>query len=115
MILEVEPKEAIIRLAEDVTGVLKASEISIDRIEDARNVLTVGEEVEVKIVSVDRKNRNLGLSIKAKEVDDEREAVREHRREWWLCGQPIRSVPCAEACRGGSGTTPGTIRYSRGG
>ncbi|NIP13275.1 MAG: 30S ribosomal protein S1 [Pseudomonadales bacterium] len=81
VILEVEPKEAIIRLAEDVTGVLKASEISIDRIEDARNVLTVGEEIEVKIVSVDRKNRNLGLSIKAKEVEDEREAVREHRRQ----------------------------------
>ena len=77
----VEPKEAVIRLAEDVTGVLKASEISIDRIEDARNVLTAGEEVEVKIVSVDRKNRNLALSIKAKEVDDEREAVREHRRQ----------------------------------
>jgi small subunit ribosomal protein S1 len=81
VVVEVEPKEAVIRLAEDVTGVLKASEISIDRIEDARNVLTAGEEVEVKIVSVDRKNRNLALSIKAKAVDDEREAVREHRRQ----------------------------------
>jgi small subunit ribosomal protein S1 len=81
VIVEVEPKEAVIRLAEDVTGVLKASEISIDRIEDARNVLTAGEEVEVKIISVDRKNRNLALSIKAKAVDDEREAVREHRRQ----------------------------------
>jgi small subunit ribosomal protein S1 len=81
VIVEVEPKEAVIRLAEDVTGILKASEISIDRIEDARNVLTAGEDVEVKIISVDRKNRNLGLSIKAKEVDDEREAVREHRRQ----------------------------------
>jgi small subunit ribosomal protein S1 len=80
VILEVEPREAIIRLAEDLTGTLKASEISIDRVEDARNSLTVGEEIEVKIISVDRKNRTIGLSIKAKDRDDERTAVREHRR-----------------------------------
>ena len=81
VIEEVEPKEAIIRLAEDLTGLLKASEISIDRVEDARNVLTVGDEIEVKIISVDRKNRNIGLSVKAKDIEDEREAVREHRRQ----------------------------------
>ena len=75
----VEPKEAVITLAPDVTGVLKASEISVDRVEDARNALTVGSEVEVKVISVDRKNRNIGLSIKAKLVADEREAVQEHR------------------------------------
>ncbi|MEM7079849.1 MAG: 30S ribosomal protein S1 [Pseudomonadota bacterium] len=79
-IVEVEPKEAMIELAEDVIGVLKASEISIDRVEDARNVLTVGEEIEVKVVSVDRKNRNIGLSIKAKEMDEERQAVRDHQK-----------------------------------
>ena len=79
-ITEVEPKEAVIELAEEVSGLLKASEISIDRVEDARNVLTVGEEIEVKIVSVDRKNRTIALSIKAKEVDTERQAVREHKR-----------------------------------
>ncbi|MDP6374765.1 MAG: 30S ribosomal protein S1 [Pseudomonadales bacterium] len=76
---EIEPKEAIIRLAEDVDGLLKASEISIDRVEDARNVLSVGQEIEVKIVSVDRKNRHIGLSIKAKDIEDERTVVREHR------------------------------------
>ncbi len=79
-ITEVEPKEAVIELAEEVSGLLKASEISIDRVEDARNVLTVGEEIEVKIVSVDRKNRTIALSIKAKEMDTERQAVREHKR-----------------------------------
>jgi small subunit ribosomal protein S1 len=79
-VVEVEPKEAVIKLADDVEGVLKASEISLDRVEDARNVLSVGEEVEVKIISVDRKNRNIGLSIKAKDIDDERSAVRDHRR-----------------------------------
>ncbi len=78
-IKEVEPKEAVVELATDVTGTLKASEISQDRVEDARNVLKAGEEVEVKIISIDRKNRNIGLSIKAKDMEDERTAVREHR------------------------------------
>jgi len=81
VVVEVEPKEAVIKLAEDVTGILKASEISQDRVEDARNVLSVGEEVEVKIISVDRKNRAISLSIKSKDVDEERAAVREHRRQ----------------------------------
>ncbi len=79
VVREVEPKEAVIELAEDVLGTLKASEISQDRVEDARNVLKPGEEVEVKIISIDRKNRNIGLSIKAKDIEDERAAVREHR------------------------------------
>ena len=79
VVLEVEPKEAVIELAGDVTGTLKASEISVDRVEDARNVLKPGEEIEVKIISIDRKNRSIALSIKAKDVDDERTAVREHR------------------------------------
>jgi small subunit ribosomal protein S1 len=79
IIREVEPREAIIDLAEDVVGILKASEISIDRVEDARNSLTAGEEIEVKVVSIDRKNRVIGLSIKAKDIEDERAAVREHR------------------------------------
>ncbi|MEE4383294.1 MAG: 30S ribosomal protein S1 [Pseudomonadales bacterium] len=79
IITAVEPKEAHVRLADEVEGVLRASEISVDRVEDARNVLKEGEEIEVKIVSVDRKNRVIGLSVKAKDIADEREAVREHR------------------------------------
>tara|TARA_A100001037_G_scaffold304408_1_gene341112 strand:+ start:27645 stop:29348 length:1704 start_codon:yes stop_codon:yes gene_type:complete len=81
VIEEVEPTGATLRLAEELTGYLKASEISIDRVEDARNALSVGDEIEVKIVSVDRKNRSIGLSIKAKDIQDEREAVREHQRQ----------------------------------
>ncbi len=76
----VEPKEAVLELAEEVTGILKASEISKDRVEDARNVLKAGDEMEVRIISIDRKNRTIGLSVKAKELADEREAVRDHRR-----------------------------------
>jgi len=81
VVQSVDAKEAVVLLAPDVTGVLKASEISQDRVEDARNVLREGQELEVKIVSVDRKNRSIGLSIKAKEAEEERAAVKEHRRQ----------------------------------
>ena len=80
-VLEVQPKEAVIELVEDVTGILKASEITIDRVEDARNVLKEGEELEVKIVNMDRKNRTIGLSIKAKDIEEERQAVKEHQKQ----------------------------------
>ena len=70
----------VIELAEEVSGTLKASEISVERVEDARSLLNVGDEIEVKIVSVDRKNRTIGLSIKAKDIEEERQAVREHQR-----------------------------------
>ena len=78
-VLSVEPKEAMIQLADGVEGSLKVSEISVDRIEDARTVLKEGEAVTVKIINVDRKNRYVGVSIKAKEQDDERANLREHR------------------------------------
>ena len=79
VVQSVDAKEAIVVLADEVTGVLKASEISVDRVEDARNALSVDQEVEVKIISIDRKNRTIGLSIKAKDVDEERQAVQDHR------------------------------------
>ena len=78
-VITVEQREAVIRLASEVEGSLKAAEISQERTDDVRNVLKPGDEVSVKIVNVDRKNRYLGLSIKAKEHDDERANLREHR------------------------------------
>ncbi|PAU86473.1 30S ribosomal protein S1 [Pseudomonas sp. WN033] len=78
---EVDAKGAVITLADDVEGTLKASEISRDRIEDARNALNVGDEVEAKIVGVDRKSRVISLSIKSKDVDDEKEAIRDLRQQ----------------------------------
>jgi small subunit ribosomal protein S1 len=74
-VIEVDAKEVIIKLADEVEGILKASDISRDRVEDARNSFKVGDSVEAKIVSVDRKNRGVVLSIKAKDYDDEKEAV----------------------------------------
>lgn len=76
-----DAKAAVIDLGNDIEGTLKASEISRDKVEDVRNVLKEGEEVEVKVVSVDRKNRVISLSIKAKDVDDEKEAVKQHREQ----------------------------------
>ena len=75
----VEAKEAVIELADGIDAILKASEISIDRIEDARNELKVGDSVEAKIVAVDRRNRSINLSIKAKDVADEKQAIRDVR------------------------------------
>ncbi len=78
---EVDAKQAVLEMAEDVEGILKASEISVDRVEDARNAVSVGDDLEVKIVSVDRKNRVLGVSVKAKDMDDEEAAIREHKEK----------------------------------
>ena len=74
---EVDAKAATLTLSDEVEGILKASEISRDKVEDARNVLNEGDEIEAKIVSVDRKNRVISLSIKAKDVQEEKAAVRE--------------------------------------
>lgn len=80
-VVEVQPKEAILELAEEVLGVLKAAEISVERVEDARTVLKEGEEIEVKIINIDRKNRTIGLSIKSKDIEEERAAVKEHQKQ----------------------------------
>ncbi|WP_101757205.1 30S ribosomal protein S1 [Oceanicoccus sp. KOV_DT_Chl] len=79
VIKEVDAKAAVITLAEGIEGTLKASEISRDKVEDARNALKEGEEVEVKIITVDRKNRTIALSIKAKDMADEKEAIKAHK------------------------------------
>ncbi len=78
---EVDAKAAVITLAEEIEGVLKASEISRDRVEDARNALKEGDELEVKIINVDRKNRIINLSIKAKDIAEEKEAVKNLREQ----------------------------------
>ena len=71
VVKEVDAKAAVIDLGDGVEGTLRASELSRDRIEDARTILTVGDEVEAKFMGVDRKNRTISLSVKAKDSDDE--------------------------------------------
>jgi len=77
---EVDAKAAVIDLGDGVEGILRASELARDRVEDARTVLKEGEEVEAKFMGVDRKNRTLSLSIKAKELGDEAEAVQDYAK-----------------------------------
>ena len=71
----VDAKGAEINLGDDVLGYLRASEISRDRVEDARNVLKEGDEITAVVVNVDRKTRNIQLSIKAKDAADQNEAM----------------------------------------
>src|SRR4249920_2767313 len=71
----VDPRGAEIQLTDDVTGYLRASEISRDRVEDARNVLKEGDEVSALIINIDRKTRSIQLSIKAKDNVDQQEAM----------------------------------------
>jgi small subunit ribosomal protein S1 len=77
---EVEAKMAVIDLGDNVEGLLRASELSRDRVEDARSVLSVGDEIEAKFMGVDRKTRTISLSVKAKEFAEEAEAVQEYSR-----------------------------------
>ena len=71
----VDAKGAAVTLDTDVEGYLRASELSRDRVEDARSVLKDGEEVEAVIIAVDRKARSISLSIKAKDVQEEKAAM----------------------------------------
>ncbi len=74
-VAEVDAKGAKIELAEGVEGYLRVADISVERVEDASTVLSVGDSVESKFMGVDRKNRTISLSIKAKDQADEREAM----------------------------------------
>ncbi|WP_169835321.1 30S ribosomal protein S1 [Moraxella pluranimalium] len=74
---EVDAKGAVITLADEVEGYLRAADIARERTEDASKVLSVGDEVEAKIVGTDRKSRSISLSIKAKDEADERQAIKE--------------------------------------
>ena len=71
----VDARGATLKLADEVEATLKASEINRDRVEDATKFLEVGQEVEAKIINVDRKSRAINLSIKAKDEAEEKEAV----------------------------------------
>ncbi len=76
-VASVDAKGAVITLAEGIEGVLKATELGRDRVDDARAVLNVNDSIESKIINIDRKNRVITLSIRAKDIEDEQETLRE--------------------------------------
>ena len=80
-VTEVDARGATIDLGDGVLGSLRASEMARGRVEDARTMIKVGEEIEAKFTNVDRKNRTIALSIKAKEVHDEQEAISSYKSD----------------------------------
>jgi small subunit ribosomal protein S1 len=77
-VTEVDTKMAMVSLADGVDGILRASEYSRDRVEDLKLLIKVGEEMEAKFINIDRKARAISLSIKAKENDEEAEAMSDY-------------------------------------
>ena len=81
-IISVDAKGATVNLGgPEIEGYLRASELSRERVEDARSLLKEGDEVEAKITTIDRKNRKISLSIKAKDMEEETDAVQEYSRK----------------------------------
>jgi small subunit ribosomal protein S1 len=80
-VIEADNRGCVIELSEGITGYLKASEISDERVEDASSVYKVGDEVEVAIVKIDKKSRNIALSIKAKDEAMEKAAISNYNKQ----------------------------------
>jgi small subunit ribosomal protein S1 len=72
----IDTKGAVIQLEGDVEGYLRASEVSRDRVEDIRTKLKEGDKVTAMVINIDRKNRTINLSVKAREVAEEAEAMK---------------------------------------
>ena len=77
-VLSVDAKAAVIDLGDGIEGLLRASEMANDRVEDARSFINEGDQIEAKITGMDRKGRSVFLSIKAKDSDEEQEALKDY-------------------------------------
>ncbi len=89
MVSEVDNSKAIIQLGEGVEGVLRVSELTRDRVDDARRVLKEGDEIEAKFLSADRKKRLINLSIKAKETEEEEAAIQDYNSSYGTVGATL--------------------------
>lgn len=81
VIKEVDAKGAVVTLADNVEGYIRASEIQRDRVEDARTLLKEGDTVEAKFIGIDKKSKTISLSIKAKDHDEEVSSIKEHSQQ----------------------------------
>ena len=77
-VVSVDAKAAVVDLGDGIEGLLRASEMAKDRVEDARSFLNEGDQIEAKITGMDRKGRSIYLSIKAKDSDEEQEALKDY-------------------------------------
>jgi len=75
---EVDAKGVVVELEEDVQGYIRAADLARDRVEDARTIVTEGDTLEAKFVAVDRRNRMISLSVRAKDQQDEREVMEDY-------------------------------------
>lgn len=80
VVTEVNPNFALLSLSDGITGELRASEFSQDRIDDLSTQLAVGDEVEAKITHIDRKNKKVSLSVRAKDVAEEKATINDYKR-----------------------------------
>ena len=80
-IVSIDAKAATVSLESGVEAVLRASEVSREKVDDIRSVISEGAEIDVKITNIDRKNRALLVSMKAIEIDNERVAVKNHKEQ----------------------------------
>jgi small subunit ribosomal protein S1 len=78
IVISVDAKAAVLDLGDGIEGLLRASEMATDRVEDARSFMNEGDEIEAKITGMDRKGRSIYLSIKAKDSDEEQEALKDY-------------------------------------
>ncbi len=81
VVKEVDAKGAVITLDDNVEGYLRASEIQRDRVEDARTLLNVGDEIEAKFIGVDKKAKTITLSIKAKDQEEEASVLKDYSKQ----------------------------------
>ena len=81
VVKEVDAKGAVITLADNIEGYLRASEIQRNRVEDARTLLKEGDTIEAKFVGVDKKSKSISLSIKAKDNDVESSAIKDYAKQ----------------------------------
>jgi small subunit ribosomal protein S1 len=81
VVKEVDAKGAIITLADNVEGYLRASEIQRDRVEDARTLLKEGDAIECKFIGIDKKSKSISLSVKAKEHEEESNAIKDYSKQ----------------------------------
>ena len=80
-VLEVDEEGAVVSLNEESEGYIKTSEISRDKVSDARDVVKVGDSIEARILSQDKKTKRYNLSVKAKEISDEKEVLKDLTRK----------------------------------
>ena len=76
----VDAKSVTVALADEITGTIRVSELSDERVDDATTLVKEGDEIEAKIMNVDSKNRTITLSVKAKDAQDEADAIKKYSR-----------------------------------